>query len=147
MWLEKKKAHQHCKKQRISSRNITEDLRYTTEDSRGEIYLRLSSAGCPERLGSFSSSSRNLQYRARNVLGASETENQSKPFQNTILIIHTDYYFIREMGTSISDPLRSRIGQEELEILLSKTISVFIATVTTRANPSLLSIAVFLYFI
>jgi hypothetical protein len=47
------------------------------------------------------------------------------------------------MGNSISNPLRPRIGIEGIGMLLEKAI----ATVSIGVNPSLLSTAVFIYFL
>lgn len=77
MWLEKKKAHQFGRKQRVSNRDVAEDRRHLTESHRGEICSRgnirsFSIAECPKRLGS-------LEGRARNDAGVPDTSDYCKP--------------------------------------------------------------------
>lgn len=56
------------------------------------------------------------------------------------------------MRNSISDPLKPRVEVERIETLLESTIANVttevcdIANVTTEVNPSLLLIALFIYF-
>ena len=79
----------------IPDTNITEDRKHLTESHRAEIYLGLSPDGAsgvmslpgyPERLGRFQNDG-TLEHRARKDKGNSETLNQSKLSQKTILII------------------------------------------------------------